>query len=536
MAHRLFSDVPQIISIVRASLDGAVNLKKEVREHLEIGDGSVVHMNIGDEVTLSKEGGEGVEVPIRGRGIVLPIEAIARLGLEKGGLVGFVQRPGAIAVKRVELEEEGADFSSLFDLETPTVITRRVETNPLPEELLPALIERNRDLKLNHELEGFLKGRQTLEALKTREILGVPENSDTELREALTAQRLDKQESDGSWGGGVTATARMLREMAELDLNRDDPGVKSAAAWLLSRPESPHNPGMFFLRDELVGEQVELVERRTKQKTGSRPRFRKLLASENKLVAQGDPMIKKACGPRIMWPNSIVVEALLKAGYEDDERVQANLGMLSHGHWCECGYQHGRSGWRESRGTLTDEEITNLERKFINQYRFGHPGLSSLEELAEKDLAHKVGPKLPRVSETEEDGVRRYPLYREGQVQGCELLTARALHLTKDERLRRLVEAYLWRLAAVQREDGRFHYIGRSGRYVNNVFHEQQPGMLEFFARFDHPVSHVVIHRSLPWIVENQNEDGSWGQEPHRDVATLAVVRALDRIGFFGEP
>ena len=31
----------------------------------------------------------------------------------------------------------------------------------------------------------------------------------------------------------------------------------------------------------------------------------------------------------------------------------------------------------------------------------------------------------------------------------------------------------------------------------------------------------------IPWIIEAQNEDGSWGDETHKDAATYAVLAAL---------
>ena len=48
---------------------------------------------------------------------------------------------------------------------------------------------------------------------------------------------------------------------------------------------------------------------------------------------------------------------------------------------------------------------------------------------------------------------------------------------------------------------------------------------------YDTPVARVAIMRSVPWILQNQNEDGSWGAEPDRESATIAVVRALKRAG-----
>jgi len=38
--------------------------------------------------------------------------------------------------------------------------------------------------------------------------------------------------------------------------------------------------------------------------------------------------------------------------------------------------------------------------------------------------------------------------------------------------------------------------------------------------------------RSIPWIVNDQNEDSSWGDKSNKDSSTLAVVCALRNIGF----
>jgi len=36
--------------------------------------------------------------------------------------------------------------------------------------------------------------------------------------------------------------------------------IAAAAEWLLLRKESPYNPGMFFLSDDLVSEQIRIIE------------------------------------------------------------------------------------------------------------------------------------------------------------------------------------------------------------------------------------------------------------------------------------
>ena len=76
----------------------------------------------------------------------------------------------------------------------------------------------------------------------------------------------------------------------------------------------------------------------------------------------------------------------------------------------------------------------------------------------------------------------------------------------------------MWRFASVQRPDGRFP----DGEYDPSQVH-----MLQVFSGYDHPASRVAILRSIPWIIDNQNPDGSWGEGDGKDVSTLAVVQAL---------
>ena len=50
--------------------------------------------------------------------------------------------------------------------------------------------------------------------------------------------------------GGLELPTRHLRELALLGRYRGDAAVARGVDWLLARPESPHNPGMFFATDE----------------------------------------------------------------------------------------------------------------------------------------------------------------------------------------------------------------------------------------------------------------------------------------------
>ncbi|MBN2391176.1 MAG: hypothetical protein JXR84_10650 [Anaerolineae bacterium] len=339
------------------------------------------------------------------------------------------------------------------------------------------------------------------------------EAGDDVLHEQLIEARLSQQAGDGSWDGNVLLTARNLRELADLGLTRDDVSIQRAVTWLVARPQSKHNPGQWFAADDFVEEQAQVVASRQAGKGG---RFRKILTSEKKRVISGDSLIQKPCGPRIMWPNGLVIEALLKLGYEDHERVQTALRTLTTREWCECGYQHGLSDWQRKE-PFTEDQLPAFEQACIAQYRYG--GFSDLKWLTGPDAP-------PRVAYTAKPDGDVYDLRIPNHVQGCEFITTRSLSEVQHPVARRFAEAHLWRFAGLQCADGTFP----EEKYGTGF---SQIGILEAVARYDHLASRVILMRALPWIVEAQNVDGSWGTGSRKDVETCAMVRVLDRLGLF---
>jgi hypothetical protein len=221
-----------------------------------------------------------------------------------------------------------------------------------------------------------------------------------------------------------------------------------------------------------------------------------------------------------MWPNGLVVEAMLRLGYESHERLQSALRTMSIQDWCECGYQHGLCDWRRQE-PLTEQELVAFEGLCVDQYRFG--GMRGPHALVEADLAHQTN--QIRTVHQETVAGDEYPLQLPDHIQGCEFITTRSLSRVQDPLLRRFAEAHLWRFAGIQRgPDGGF-----PGERYGTGF--GQIGILEAVARYDHPASKVMVMRALPWIVNAQNEDGSWGEGTRRDVTTLAVVNALFSVG-----
>ena len=511
-------EISQVLSVARVSKGGKLTLKKLVREHLGLKAGATAYLSVGDEIRLSASPG-GAELTTSKRGdIELRSDASQRLGLAAGDRVALIERDDAVALKSVALAEEDGEQARLLDRETADRLVRVAEVNPMPEELLPRLSERFRRAALRYDAAAYLQGRQSLEAWRARALLGRPEAGDDGLRARLIDERRARQQADGSWDGQLPVTARCLRELTQLGLERSDAAVARAAQWLLARPESPHNPGMFFATDDLLALQVEIADGR---KRGVRGRFREIKKSDQKRIVQGDDLIEMPCGPRIMWPNALALEALIGAACETEERVRRAITFMSSHDWCECGYQHGLADWRRSE-PMSEEELAAFESRCLCQYRYG--GMPSLEHLLESD-----DPKRPagpvRMARASSGDVDEYPLRLDLHIQGCEFVTTRAMHRVRDARMRRFARAHLWRFAGRQHAaDGRFG----PEKYGTGF---DQAGILETFARYDHPVVPVAVLRAVPWIVESQNEDGSWGSGASAEATTLAVLSALRAAG-----
>lgn len=352
-----------------------------------------------------------------------------------------------------------------------------------------------------------------------RHWLDCPDPDDATLRDTLVEERLAGQQEDGSWNGEIVLTARNLRELRELGLGSDHPALAAGAEWLLARRETELEPGFFFNNDELVDELERIWHAR---RQGSKERFRKghgqFVRAEVDAVVKGHDLIRLPCGPRVTWPNALAVEALLQLGYDEHPRVQRAVSNWMNGGYCECGHQ----GHPDRRRGLWDLD-TIAEKAGHACAEFELAGIPDLEELAKMDASKTSGLRMPRAGHRREDGKDIYPLAMPRDFAPCGLWPLIAMAKASDARIRNFGEAELWRLLAVQgAPDEPFPGLGQ--------FHEARAEFLAIFAGYDCLPARLGILKWLPWIADSQNSDGSWGNDPHRDAATRAVLGALLRV------
>jgi hypothetical protein len=512
--------IPQIIDIKSTSMSGYISIKK-VMDYLQISSDQPLSITDKDEILMSIASG-GVQLSILdGNKIKLPSYIIDKLGITGKSKVCFIHRPNAVAIKRLEVEIVESIYPKIIDKETPTAVIRQLETFGDPIVLYEELKSKKDNYSLKLDVGTYWKNKTTFIAWKTRQILNTPLESDNDLQIDLIQERLNSQSENGSWKNKLPLTAKILQELSHLGLDSNHPKIQKAIQWIIEQPQSPHNPGMFFLNEELVQKQLDIIEERNEITSGPRPRFRNRVKSEINLISEVDELYYNPCGQRIMWANAIVIEALLMYGYEFHDRIQTALDTLAFGTWCECRYQHGKSSW-DKQHSLTLNEIEDLYSKTMQEFK--HGGIADTSYISNfQGQSYWI-----RISDKKISNGNEYELRMPMPNQGCEYITVNAMARVQNDRIQRIVEAHLWRFIVLF-----YNALRQPNMAIELEFYSlTKYFQLRVLAKYDSLPAKLGILLALPWIIENQNEDGTWGALKYRESATLAVIEALKRIEF----
>ncbi len=508
--------IPQVIYITKLGKNDRIPLSNEVKKHI----GGIANVRCGlmnGEVIISKqEMPESIAVEVTEKRLTLPETLSAYLQLKEETEIAIIQRENGAAIKRYRFAEKTGSWATIEDIESEAELVRTMITNPKPEQTINELSEKYRCFRFRHDPLQYLSNNDSIYGLICRRIIGMEREQDSSLREQIYKEIIKSQEPDGSWQSDVILTSRNLREIAEMGITEKRKEIATAAEWLLLRKESPYNPGMFFLSDDLVSEQIRIIEA---GRNGIGKRFRERKKSEIKIVGRGLDTAHDICGPRIMWPNAIILRSLIEHGYEENDRVSRAFKSLLKVHWCECAYQHGVSNCKE-RGACTAEKIAEISDSMVTEYVYS--GLQNPNEVSQMDLTKKAGERLLRISAAKRGETDIFSLDMPFHQSPCELITVWSLSKTKNALVKAFIEPHVWKFAARQSMNGHFDY-----KHVGKFFY------IDLFALFEMTVAKAAIMRSIPWIIEAQNPDGSWGEGDNVGASTLAVVRAVDSIKAF---
>ncbi|NHJ39235.1 MAG: hypothetical protein FK731_04320 [Asgard group archaeon] len=514
--------IPQILAFTNISKNGVIFFKNKIMNFLNIDETQPITITIENEVLLSvKDAGVKLTI-LPGNKLQLPSYVIKKLDITKKTKICFVQRKHAIAMKKFKIEIITTKFPRIIDIETPYLVTRRIETFGDPLEIYELMKKKMEDYKLKYNIKKFWQNKKSFYAWKARQILGASNKSDKELQIDLIQERLQLQKEDGSWNNNVILTAKNILELSELGLNSNHPQIQKSITWLLEQMQSKYNPGMFFLNENLVKEQSEIIDRRIEQASGPRDRFRKRVSSEIKQITTFDELYFNPCGQRIIWANAIVMEALLAYGYEYHNRIQTAFDTIAFTRWCECAYQHGKSDWNK-KNSMSLLDIEKFQKQTL--FEFKHGGIYNLKTLAILPTKNH----FLRIKEESKKDYTEYTLRMPIPQQGCEYITAGALYQVKNEKISNLVQAHLWRFIVLLYNALQQPKMVKEMEKNNLTYYFQ----LQVLGKYDSLPAKLGILFALPWILEHQNENGSWGEGKITESATLAIIKALNKIIIF---
>jgi hypothetical protein len=504
------SSIPQVIATQQVSKTFFVRINKAVQKTLRL-EGNSLHASMQAPLILSANPFEGSHhFDIAKNKFPIPEAVSSAMELQPKDRIALIEHELGITIKKIVASEQSGDVASLREEEDDFSLHRILTTNPQPEAIIADLPPQLAELRLQVDPNAYWKQRDNVEAWTARKTLGNPALTDDVLRNTLLAELQESQSDNGSWQDDLLTTAKNLENAQTLGASPDADFMRNAIDWILALPQSPHNPGMFFLTAQLVEKQISVVQDRLDGKGG---RFRERRASEIRRVREVIPTAHDPCAPRLMWPNALVLDVLLQLGYEAHPRVQAICWTLRTQDWCECSYQHGLTQWRQKE-PMTAEQVEAFEQLCKEEYRLG--GYFAID-----DLYTHTGDEVKRVKQTVEADSLTYGIQLPTHVQPCESVTTRSLSKIEDPLLRKFAVAHLWRFAGVQHPpDFTFSLGGQK--------HTSPYYYFELFSRYvELPIAQMVMLRMLPWIIADQNEDGSWCEGTMKDAATLSVIQGL---------
>ena len=299
-----------------------------------------VQCKSGDEITLVP-GGDN-----RAR-LVLPDWVIEQLALKSGDTVCITRHGKALTLKKLALTQWETDIPGFIVMDTFS--DRNVERGYTNHSAVDAI--QPDDLKAWLALMGtfridplapFRSMPGPLGFIARKSLLGESTAEDHALSAHYRQEIAQSQQADGSWDEDVMKTAVMAIRLLEFNMLVKDPVIQKAVTWLLALPEPEGLPGLFMFSQNLV---ERFNAWKSKPGAKGRPHRRESKGELQAFLDNVDFAINYAndpCELRLTWTSALVLEALFRAGLQENPRVVVALNTLfrlsGHGGWCGCGY------------------------------------------------------------------------------------------------------------------------------------------------------------------------------------------------------
>jgi len=296
----------------------------------------------------------------------------------------------------------------------------------------------------------------------------------------------EEQEDDGSWQGKVPATAYNVTRLLDLGCEPDEPCIRKAVDWLLARPSPTGFPALYMSSDRDTEKFNQWKQPGTNKRRGRiSPKVVKAQFQENADL-HGAP--GSYCEVRFVGTNGVVLEALLRCGLHEYERVvravNTALKMRRYSGWCGCGYlDTGPANFIEP-----DDGPPDFNRCPFSPTTGWCP---------------------------DAEAVRKWAVRNNGVLEGIDVGEGRSLLSCTSGYTRDCTRA-IFRGLSFHPEyrgsnleiGGAFESIGSQSGY--GVWPEYLSYMFSTLERCMHPLSTFALLRAVPFLIRTQERDGLW--------------------------
>ena len=463
--------------------------------------------------------GECVEVlpsPTGTPKLNIPASVARRLGLTPGCRVCMtrVGKDVPLFLKRFELQKGESELpgSVVVDTFSKVAVERIHYAGPMSLgacdlDGVPRMVERMG--RLAHDPMQALPRVEGRAGYLLRRLFGGPESGrDSRFAAECASHILGEQDRDGGWDRSLVATAFNLIRLMEVGLTIVDKQVAKAARWLLDSPELAGVPGLFaattglgeeFNRNRADGNDGHVMwDNLCHYFVPKEGLSRKYQPIRDTYDANRD-VVPGICELGVASASAVILQALLRLGFAEHRRVrQAINTMLAAWDRIWCGHRFYRPDGSPAPSAAPPDFDTRFDprREWPERAKVGQmtpPPFGSW----------RVGEDCAIVEANNLGGAG-----------GCSLAIYAALSWHPGFAGSRLEAVAALGYAARQSSRGRWQ--------------PPRATMLHNLVRLTHPLAALLVARTVPQLIRDQQDDGLW---PEGDTASFEILRALSNFG-----
>lgn len=480
-------------------------------------------------VPVSGDGNELTPGGDMGRIIPLNEDIVTSLGVHQKDTLCITEANGRYFAKSFSCEELISDMPGwiMIDEFHATNVVRWWSSNPdmeaISDELLEEMLNAVGKLRFDPMAAvAKISDKSLLPAKK--ELLGVLDPEDENRLSEYVAEICDSQLNNGSWQDSAVIASGNIIRLLQSGIGADDMAVRKGIAWLEQSEEPVGMPGLFFY-DEAKGQ--EYNQRKTDGRVlldvKSRPFFNRL---SDKYFGQFLDLVpkSKACEPHTTWATALAIQALLRCGKFDSQRVTKAIKTLMQwrsqykdcGGWCGCGIFGGTLAGRkidpDKHADFDSVKLpkSNKDLEFATWFMTKAAIRSMVcNQYAENYSCLKLGKNTGLLVKNR----------MSSPSSNCTTVIQNSLARHPDYHGSKLEHLAAYEMCGMQNPNGDWpsHRIS---------------GMLHFVSLIKHQLAMFLAYRSLPNLIRQQKENGLWFSNGDNESADdLLILYALKKLG-----